>query len=340
MIGLRFAKIAIATLFPLAMVSSAPTNEPSVQHSNMSPLTTALWFCHQHALPPALVPARDRQLKINLTSALSKSRQLPWSAVSDSFDQSKFRTLADDSDSISVEQMDRIVRSVEPQSRKDMNAKTRLHCDLLTTQFDLIEEQHRGRAAELVSWIVQNYQTGQPLGIIIICTGNTRRSMLGATMGNLAANYYGLTNVHFFSGGTEPDAINPRTIATLKDIGIEIEATGSEAPRGKPNTPNPIYRVKWGTGLESREFSKKYTDPQNPQSGFAAILVCSEADSACPQVTGARVRIPVPFLDPKSFDGAAFESGKYAERRDDIGRFMLNVMMQARRQLNLNGKLK
>jgi arsenate reductase len=69
-------------------------------------------------------------------------------------------------------------------------------------------------------------------------------------------------------------------------------------------------------------------------------MVCSEADTACPKVEGANVRIPVPYLDPKAFDGAPFEAAKYAERRDDIGRFMLCVMMQARRQLEQDGKLK
>jgi arsenate reductase len=38
----------------------------------------------------------------------------------------------------------------------------------------------------------------------------------------------------------------------------------------------------------------------------------------------------MPYLDPKIYDGGAYESAKYAERRDDIGRLMLAVMAQAR----------
>jgi len=37
---------------------------------------------------------------------------------------------------------------------------------------------------------------------------------------------------------------------------------------------------------------------------------------------------------------AAFEAAKYAERRDDIGRFMLSVLMQVRRRLELDNKQK
>jgi arsenate reductase len=68
-------------------------------------------------------------------------------------------------------------------------------------------------------------------------------------------------------------------------------------------------------------------------------MVCSEADASCPTVKGASVRISMPYLDPKHYDGTDFESAKYAERRDDIGRLLLAVMLQARRQLSAQGKL-
>jgi arsenate reductase len=41
----------------------------------------------------------------------------------------------------------------------------------------------------------------------------------------------------------------------------------------------------------------------------------------------------MPYLDPKVYDDGAYEIAKYAERRDDIGRLMLSVMMQARGEL-------
>ncbi len=76
-----------------------------------------------------------------------------------------------------------------------------------------------------------------------------------------------------------------------------------------------------------------YSDPANPHSGFAALMVCSEADAGCPFVKGASLRVSMPYLDPKVFDGSPFEAAKYAERRDDIGRLMLSVFVQARRKI-------
>ncbi len=159
-------------------------------------------------------------------------------------------------------------------------------------------------------------------------------------MGNIAAAYYGMPEVRFHSGGTAPTAFNGRTVNALKEIGVEVEPTGKEAARGEPKTANPVYRVRWGspgeTGgptMEATEFSKHYDDPANPQQGFAALMVCGEADAACPFVKGAALRVSMPYLDPKIYDGGAYESAKYAERRDDIGRLMLAVMMQARQRI-------
>ena len=106
-----------------------------------------------------------------------------------------------------------------------------------------------------------------------------------------------------------------------------------------------MYRVRWGApdssdgaAFETVEFSKKFDDPSNPQDGFAALMVCGEADAACPFVKGASVRISMAwYLDPKIYDGSAFEAAKYAERRDDMGRLMLAVLMQARQRLDSRG---
>jgi hypothetical protein len=62
-------------------------------------------------------------------------------------------------------------------------------------------------------------------------------------------------------------------------------------------------------------------------------MVCGEADAACPFVKGAAVRVSMPYLDPKIYDDGAYEAVKYAERRDDIGRLMLSVMMRVRNRL-------
>ena len=222
--------------------------------------------------------------------------------------------------------------------------KVKRTADSLTTSFDMIDDSHRQAGQKLADWLAKNYRPGQPLHVVVVCTGNSRRSILGATMGNVAAAYYGMPEIRFHSGGTAPTAFNPRTVATLKEIGVEIEPTGKEAARGEPQTANPVSRIRWGSPgdaggpvMEATDFSKRYYDPANPQSGFAALMVCGEADASCPFVRGSVLRVSMPYLDPKIYDGGVYEAAKYAERRDDMGRLMLAVMMQARQRITSVG---
>jgi N-acetylglutamate synthase-like GNAT family acetyltransferase len=149
-------------------------------------------------------------------------------------------------------------------------------------------------------------------------------------MGNIAAAYYALPDLHFYSGGTAPGTFASGTAATLKSIGVDVEPSGEEAPRGIEGEANPIYRVRWGTGLETMEFSKLYYDSHNPQRGFAALMVCSQAATECPMVKGAAARISAPYIDPKEYDGTELERAKYAELRDNIGRLMLSIVSQVK----------
>ena len=81
---------------------------------------------------------------------------------------------------------------------------------------------------------------GQPLAITCVCTGNSRRSILSATMVSVSAAYYGLSEIRGYSGGTKPSAFNERTVKTLREIGLDIASLGEEAARGDAVTANPV----------------------------------------------------------------------------------------------------
>ena len=311
---------------------------PSQAADDEGALARSLRLVQRFGTPEAASPQSDQKVKGKLAKALGKTGVLSFKGIEGLMDKSTFEKLAGPDGKLDPSEAATLLDADIPASRKRLDAKVASHADLLTTSFDLIDPIHRAAGDKLVEWIVKNHKPGEPLHITVVCTGNSRRSILGATMGNIAAAYYGMPEIRFHSGGTAPTAFNPRTIATLKEIGVTIEPTGKEAPRGEPATANPVYKVRWGDSgeppLETVEFSKTYFDASNPQSGFAALMVCSEADDACPFVKGASARISMPYLDPKIFDGSRYEAGKYAERRDDIGRLMLAVMMQARNRMS------
>jgi len=272
-------------------------------------------------------------VKAVLAKSYAKDRELTFEALSGLMGKDSFAKIAGGDNCISEGEMLKALRNATPFSRLAMNPDLRHHADLLTTSFDMIEADHGAAIDQLAEWIAKSWKPDSTLHVLTTCTGNSRRSILGSTMGNFAAAYYGFDNVRFHSGGTKPSAFNKRTIATLKEIGFQIEPVGDEAERGDSKTANPIFRVVWGKDLECLEFSKSYKDKANPQSEFAAILVCSEADAECPTVSGASLRVSMTFIDPKLYDDGVFEKAKYAERRDDIGRTFLAVMANARRRL-------
>jgi arsenate reductase (thioredoxin) len=300
--------------------------------------TRALSFAQHFATPAALTPENDRQLKTTMLKALKEvPPTLSFAEVKEIFRQEEFAAWSPD-DKLTVERMEELLRAQIPESRQKIFRETCWQVDLLRTQFDMIDGPHQRSANELAGWIAKNYTADKPLGVSVICTGNSRRSVMGAVMGNVAAAYWGLPNVKFHSGGTSPSACNARTIKALEEIGLKVASAGQEAPRGKAGDPNPIYQILWGERTGMQEFSKLYSHSENPQQDFAAILVCDEAEEACPTVPGASIRIAAPYFDPKAYDNTSLETSKYAERRDDIGRLMVCALMQARRQIQVNEK--
>ena len=235
-------------------------------------------------------PGNDQRVKGVLSKALAKDGVITLSELGGFMEPDTFNKLAGSDARLDSAEIARALDAATPESRTKLAPKLREHADYLTTTFDLIDEPHREAGEKLARWIAANYEPGKPLHVTVVCTGNSRRSILGSSMGNLAAAYYGMPEIRFHSGGTAPTAFNPRTVAALKAIGFEVEPTGTEAERGEPKTANPVYRVSWGEGFETLEFSKHYGDPANPQSGFAALMVCGEADAACPFVKGATLR--------------------------------------------------
>jgi hypothetical protein len=323
----------------LSLIVTLALGAGSAAGTDAGPLVRALWLVQRYGTAEALDPANDERVKGAVFQALGKEGELTYSKLDGFMDSESFKRLAGSDDRISPDEISKAVESAVPESRNWLTPKVREHADVLTTSFDMIGESHRQAGQKLADWIAKNYRPGRPLDVIVVCTGNSRRSILGATMGNIASAYYGMPEIRFHSGGTAPSAFNARTVRALKEIGVEVEPTGKEAARGEPQTANPVYRVRWGThetggsALETTEFSKHYGNSANPQQGFAALMVCGEADAACPTVKGSALRLSMPYLDPKIYDGGAYEAGKYAQRRDDMGRLMLSVMLQVRQRV-------
>jgi arsenate reductase len=200
--------------------------------------------------------------------------------------------------------------------------KDTFHSDLdnylqdIESEFIEIPESRIEILRQLGDYVISARNQEKQARLVFICTHNSRRSQFGQLWALTAAQFYGIQNIGTFSGGTGSSAFNPRAVAA-------IERAGFMVAKGEGKMDNPHYIISSGEHLHSDPmFSKKYDDNVNPDTGFYAIMVCSDADEACPVVPGAEDRISLPYDDPKSFDDTDQEETKYDERCRQIAREM------------------
>lgn len=191
------------------------------------------------------------------------------------------------------------------------------------------EEEFGGIAAErrvdldrLAGFVRRSGAAGGRVAMTFICTHNSRRSHIAQLWAAAGAAVNGF-EIDSYSGGTEATAFHPNAVAAMRRAGFVIDATTGGV--------NPIYHARFGAGERGVVtcFSKPYGDPPNPKAGFAAVMVCSDADGACPVVDGAAYRLALPYEDPKVSDGTGGEAVMYDERCAQIAREMLYVFSRA-----------
>lgn len=201
----------------------------------------------------------------------------------------------------------------------DMTAPLKRYIAQRETEIEYIPEDRKADLRLLVDYILAKKQEGKDVRLLFVCTHNSRRSHMAQMWATASAAYYGIKNISCYSGGTDVTAFNKNAIDALTRAGFIIQQ--------QSNTANPLYAVKGWRGDESiQAFSKKYTDAVNPHNEFCAVMTCSQADAACPFVTGADGRVSIPYDDPKISDGTGNETKIYDERCAQIAREMLWVM--------------
>lgn len=194
----------------------------------------------------------------------------------------------------------------------------------LEAEFDQIANQRKKQLEEIGAYIIRKKKADISANLTIICTHNSRRSHIGQALLKAAAVYYGIENVHTFSGGTDATAFYPSAVAALNQVGFEVLKSD--------DMNNPVYTVMYDeTDTAMRMFSKKYSHAANPTTNFAAIMVCTEADGACPFIPGADARFAIPYRDPKHADNTSSEAKVYRDKCREIGRemfFTINYVKQ------------
>ena len=170
----------------------------------------------------------------------------------------------------------------------------------------------------LIEYIREKVSKGLAVRLNFICTHNSRRSHLAQVWAQAMAYHFSFDRVFTYSGGTESTALYPMVVETLRRSGFQVETIAERQ--------NPVYAIKHSANESPIiGFSKRWDDDFNPQSEFAAILTCSQADENCPFIRGAESRIALNYEDPKRFDNSPVKAQSYAERSMQIAAEMFYV---------------
>lgn len=189
---------------------------------------------------------------------------------------------------------------------------------------DTIPKNRKEILKPLIDYIQTKVNNKEEIKINFICTHNSRRSHLSQIWMQTLAKYFNINSITCYSGGTETTAIYKSVIGTLEELGFQISKLSSEK--------NPVYAIKYGANeLPIIGYSKKLDDDFNPKSGFIAIMTCDSASEACPFVSGAEMRLPITYRDPKEFDNSPLEKEKYKERSLQIATEFFYVLSKIKK---------
>ncbi|MEN1705756.1 MAG: protein-tyrosine-phosphatase [Planctomycetota bacterium] len=201
---------------------------------------------------------------------------------------------------------------------QSLSPEVRAYLEERAGEFEQIPPERRAALERIARMVRARNADGDTARLLFVCTHNSRRSHMSQLWAQAGAAYFG-HDVQTYSGGTESTAFNPRAVVAIERAGFDVLKTTDDS--------NPIYHVSMGEGLMPMTcFSKAYMNGPNPKSGFGAVMVCSDADEACPIVVGAAARFSVPYVDPKVSDNTPREAATYDERCAQIAREMLYAM--------------
>lgn len=179
---------------------------------------------------------------------------------------------------------------------------------------------------QIAAYINYQKRENRVIKLVFICTHNSRRSHLSQIWAATLAHHFGIEGIETYSGGTEATAFNIRAVNALHKVGFSVIS-----PKGE----NPHYAVNFHREAKTLvAYSKVYDTPENPRTGFAALMTCSEADESCPIIFGADARFSLYYQDPKEADDTPWEAETYEERLKQIGTEIYYLMEKAKSKID------
>ncbi|MCL6627819.1 MAG: arsenate reductase (thioredoxin) [Alicyclobacillus shizuokensis] len=135
--------------------------------------------------------------------------------------------------------------------------------------------------------------------IYFLCTGNSCRSQMAEGW----ARYLGGDQIEVHSAGVEAHGLNPRAVAAMQEVGIDIS-----------------------------HHQSKLMDPDLLKRADYVITLCGDANDRCPMTPSYVKRLHWGFEDPAKATGTEAEiQAKFREARDAIRDKILTFLQEIER---------
>ncbi|MBS0001177.1 MAG: hypothetical protein KFF73_19490 [Cyclobacteriaceae bacterium] len=171
---------------------------------------------------------------------------------------------------------------------------------------------------EIADYIIGSSQFEGEASLVIIGSNNSTRSILAEAWAKAAAYYYGISNIHVFSGGLNISSISTNAVIALEKAGFIVYKTR--------NGQNPPYEIKYSYNIPPVYIqSKKHNDTNNPKEGYGIIVVCPNADSNLSAMKGNNFRTSLYYFDPRAYDLAEDSLDQYLLRSREIATEMFYI---------------
>lgn len=143
--------------------------------------------------------------------------------------------------------------------------------------------------------------------ILFLCTGNSCRSQMAEGF----ARHLAGDRAEILSAGIEAHGKNPRAIAAMAEVGIDI----------------------------SDQASTRLTDEMLAGCDLV-VTVCGDADEHCPVLPPGTHRVHWPLPDPAKATGTEDQiTGQFRAVRDDIAKRVLDLLDQHLKSIHANDRI-
>jgi arsenate reductase len=179
--------------------------------------------------------------------------------------------------------------------------------EIRSFQFGNIPPERKTILQPLIDFIKRKVDKEQEIRLNFICTHNSRRSHLSQVWAQTAATHFHVKRC-FAIQAVQKLELFPMAAKTLEQAGFEVRPL-------KVKTQHKKYEAD----AHQLGFSKTYDDSFNPQSAFAAILTCSQADGPFLLLVLKRIQS---LLKTKAFDNTPQQEKYREEASNRYGAFL------------------